>query len=194
MDVKLVMFKPSGERKDLPVVNPVTVLGRGDECDLRVPLKSVSRRHCELTLSEDELKVKDLGSSNGTYVNNKRINEGSVKAGDRLVVGPVVFTVQIDNVPEEIQPVKTKGQLMAEAGEPGAEEIIDLEADVLTKAEGDALEKIGDPDSGQQDQSQALDDLVGSAGGEEGEIDPISALEALAAESEKKDDEEEKQK
>ncbi|MFB3894275.1 MAG: FHA domain-containing protein [Phycisphaerae bacterium] len=181
MDVRLVMFKSNGQRKEFPITNPTTVIGRGENCDLRVPLSSVSRRQCELKLSGQQLRVKDLASSNGTYVNNKRINEVVMKAGDRLVVGPIVFTVQIDGVPEEIKPVKTRGQVQAEAGAPGVEEVVDLEADVTAKPVGAAA----GPD--------ALDEVIelseagaASSGAPTEDLDPIAALEALASESTKK--------
>ena len=168
MDLKLVMFKPNGQRKDFPVNKALTVIGRGENCELRVPLLSVSRRHCEVSLAESEVKVKDLASSNGTYVNNQRVNEHALKAGDRLVIGPIVFTVQIDGVPEEIRPVKTRGQRMAEAA--GGEEIIELEADVAA-AEGPLTEPTV---------------FTGTEEAEE-DVDPIAALEALAAENKKKE-------
>ena len=166
MDVKLVMFKPKGQRKDFPIINPRTVIGRAESCDLRVPLLSVSRRHCELTVGKDLLKVRDLASSNGTYVNNQRVNEQALEAGDRLVVGPIVFTLEIDGLPEEIRPVKTKGQIMAETGQLGAEVIADLEADIVAQPGASRLEeaKAGEP---------AAQD-----------VDPIAALEALASDSE----------
>ncbi len=50
------------------------------------------------------LVAKDLGSSNGTYVNGTRIAEAELKAGDRLRVGPVTFVVQVDGQPAEIKP------------------------------------------------------------------------------------------
>jgi len=175
MDVKLVMFKRNGQRKDFPLKNAVTVIGRGEECDLRVPILSVSRRHCELRMSKRHVTVKDLASSNGTYVNNKRVNEATLKPGDRLVVGPIVFTIQVDGKPEQIRPVKTKGQLMAEAGQPGIEAIAGAGADSVSEGTGAPVEElaISMPAEGEQ------------------EIDPISALEALAAE---KEQEEKKQK
>ena len=164
MDVNLVMFKTTGQRKDFPLRTAVMVIGRGENCDLRIPLVSVSRRHCEISVSGDQIKAKDLASANGTYVNNKRITETELKAGDRLVVGPVVFTVQVDGVPEEIHPVKTKGQRMAESAEAAKAEVVDLEADVAGAVEGDQEEAV--------DLEPATE-----------EIDPIAALEALAAES-----------
>jgi len=131
MDVKLVMFKGDGQRKDFAIVNDRTVIGRGEDCALRVPLLSVSRRHCEVIKGEEELRVRDLASSNGTYVNNRRVNEKVLKAGDRLAIGPVVFTVQLDGEPEQIRPIKMKlQQAGAEAPVVEAEEIVDLEADM----------------------------------------------------------------
>ncbi len=128
MNVKLVMFKQNGQRKDFSVTRESWIIGRGENCDLQVPIPSVSRKHCELTVEGDQLKVKDLASSNGTYVNNRRVHETELNAGDRFVVGPIVFTVQIDGEPAEITPVKTRGQKMAEEGEE-SEEIVDLEVD-----------------------------------------------------------------
>jgi len=48
------------------------------------------------------LKVRDLGSRNGTYLNGKRIDEAEVKAGDSIKVGPLTFVLQIDGQPKDI--------------------------------------------------------------------------------------------
>ena len=146
MDVKLVMFKRDGQRKDFKIRGDTTVIGRAEDCSLRIPLLAVSRKHCELIRSEQDVRVRDLASSNGTYVNNRRVNETALKAGDRLVVGPIVFTVQIDGVPEQINPVKTKLPAAAQAAA-GEDEIVDLEADVDVTEETDpiaALEALAD--------------------------------------------------
>ena len=168
MDVKLVMFTKDGQQKSFPIGDGATVIGRAEDCGLRVPIGNVSRRHCELTVSGEELSVKDLGSANGTFVNNKRITEADLEAGDRLVLGPIVFTVQIDGVPTDVKPVRI-GKAMVEADEPGAEEIVDLEADIFadvgTSAE-EAMAAMVPEDESTKD------------------IDPISALEALADEAE----------
>jgi len=137
MDVKLVIFKRDGQRKDFSILHDNTVIGRAEDCSLRIPLPSVSRRHCELVKTGGELKVRDLASSNGTYVNNRRVTEATLKAGDRLLIGPVVFTVQIDGAPEEIKPVKPQATVAAAATGGQEDEIVDLEADVIA-AEEDA--------------------------------------------------------
>lgn len=108
MKVTLVMFRSNGERRDFPLTARVTRIGRSEECALRIPLPEVSRRHSEIVVSDRRVLVRDLGSANGTYVNNKRIVEKVLEPGDHLIIGPVVFTVQIDGQPKDIRPVKTR--------------------------------------------------------------------------------------
>lgn len=105
MQVVLVMFRGEGERRSFSLPRDVTVLGRREDCDLRIPLGEVSRKHARLIADADMLKIEDLGSSNGTFVNGQRIQETQVNAGDAIQIGPVSFVVQIDGVPadEDIQ-------------------------------------------------------------------------------------------
>lgn len=107
MGVALVMFTQSGERRDFPISAAKATIGRNDGCEIQISLAVVSRQHCELTITGGKVALRDLGSSNGTYVNNKRVQEAQLHPGDTLSVGPVVFTVVIDNQPQEIKPIRT---------------------------------------------------------------------------------------
>jgi len=102
--ITLVAFKNNSTRRDIPLKPGTTVIiGRKPDADIRIPLNEVSRAHCELSLNGSKATIKDLGSSNGTYVNDSRIEgETSLKAGDRITVGPVLFVVQIDGKPSNI--------------------------------------------------------------------------------------------
>ncbi|MHC4758858.1 MAG: FHA domain-containing protein, partial [Planctomycetota bacterium] len=91
MDVKLVLLKNKGGHKSFPLMGGVTVLGRRRDCDLRIPLKSVSRRHCQINLDNGSIKVRDLNSMNGTEVNGETVDEAVIKAGDNIKVGPLSF-------------------------------------------------------------------------------------------------------
>ncbi len=71
-----------------------TVVGRAHTCDLVVPHLSISRRHAELTLRDSSLTVRDLESRNGTYVNERRIDSGEVRAGQLLRFGSVTFLIE----------------------------------------------------------------------------------------------------
>src|SRR5205814_962138 len=106
MQVVLVMFRADGERRSFSLPRTITVIGRREDCDLRIPLGDVSRKHCRFIADNDVLRIEDLGSSNGTFHNGVRIQEAVVSPGDSVQVGPVMFVVQINGVPadEEIQP------------------------------------------------------------------------------------------
>ena len=105
MQVVLVMFRADGQRRSFSVVRESTVIGRREDCDLRIPLAEVSRKHCRLVREENSIRVEDMGSSNGTYHNEQRVQEATLSPGDTLRVGPVTFMIQIDGVPadEEMQ-------------------------------------------------------------------------------------------
>ena len=107
MNADLVLLKKGGAHKTFSLRGAVTVLGRRHDCDLRIPLPSVSRRHCEIQQNGEVLKIRDLESTGGTFVNGKRVNGDSpVKAGDAIRIGPLTFVCQIDGKPEKIAPPK----------------------------------------------------------------------------------------
>jgi pSer/pThr/pTyr-binding forkhead associated (FHA) protein len=62
----------------------VTVIGRNPECDISIPTDEISRRHAELRPSQDGVMVEDLGSANGTFVNDRRITRELIRHGDEL--------------------------------------------------------------------------------------------------------------
>lgn len=107
MQVVMVLFRADGERRSFSISRDVTIIGRREDCDLRIPLGDVSRKHCRLIREENTLRVEDFGSSNGTYHNGQRVQEAVLQPGDSVQVGPVVFVVQIDSLPpdEDLQPV-----------------------------------------------------------------------------------------
>ncbi len=129
MDVKLVLFKKDGSHKSFTLPSSIAVIGRRHDCDLQIPLTPVSRRHCQLSQNEETLKIRDLGSRNGTYLNGKRIDEATVEAGDYVKIGPLTFLLQVDGQPEEIVPPEQAAKKPPEKKEPAAlaaEEELDI--------------------------------------------------------------------
>ena len=110
MDAKLVIFREDGTRRDFVLAPGVTTIGRKQDCSIRIPLSVVSRRHAEIIHDANGITLRDLGASNGTFLNNRRIEKESLEPGDQVIIGPVVFTVQINGEPsdDEIIKVKTK--------------------------------------------------------------------------------------
>ena len=64
-----------------------TEAGRSEESDLFLGDVTVSRRHAEFTLEGDELTVRDLGSTNGIYVNMVPMDEATLQPGDEIIIG-----------------------------------------------------------------------------------------------------------
>lgn len=105
MKLALVLFKEDGSKREFVTHKDRVLIGRTDEADLQAPSKAVSRSHCEIRVEGDEAKLRDLGSSNGTYHNEALLEgEATLSPGDRVGVGPFVFTVQIDDEPSYIEP------------------------------------------------------------------------------------------
>jgi pSer/pThr/pTyr-binding forkhead associated (FHA) protein len=76
----------------------VKTVGRTTGADFILEAALVSRLHCRLSADNDgQLVVEDLGSTNGTVVNGKRIDRATLGAGDSLQVGRVTFQVSSDN-------------------------------------------------------------------------------------------------
>ena len=74
----------------------IKTIGRTARADFIVDAALISRLHCRLTADKsDQLVVEDLGSTNGTLVNGKKIERMVLRAGDKLTVGRVEFQVQL---------------------------------------------------------------------------------------------------
>jgi adenylate cyclase len=93
--VPLVLASAAGDRRFALAGRLPLVLGRDPVSDLPVLDPAVSRRHAELSLDEADalLRVTDLGSRNGTWINGARIRRGTARAGDTIAFGTVSFTV-----------------------------------------------------------------------------------------------------
>jgi hypothetical protein len=74
-------------------VNNHAVLGRDSSCDITIPGTHLSRKHAELAVKGSKLLIKDLNSSNGTYVNDKKITDAELKPGDTIRFDVLVFRI-----------------------------------------------------------------------------------------------------
>lgn len=72
----------------------IKTMGRATGAEFTVEAPLISRLHCQLTAGAAELEVVDLDSTNGTFVNGRRVTRAVLKDGDRLGVGPVEFRIE----------------------------------------------------------------------------------------------------
>lgn len=94
MEVKLKVLVGSNAGQEIRVPAPKFLIGRAEDCHMRPKSDLISRHHCVLLTEEQVAVIRDLGSRNGTFVNDERImGERELKAGDRLKIGPLEFEV-----------------------------------------------------------------------------------------------------
>ena len=83
----LVLRGGEGEGDHFVLSSPVTNIGRHADSDIALDDITVSRRHCEITSENSRFIVRDVGSLNGTYVNQKRVDMVELTQGDDLQIG-----------------------------------------------------------------------------------------------------------
>jgi pSer/pThr/pTyr-binding forkhead associated (FHA) protein len=75
---------------------PVTLLGRGTDCDLRLVDPGVSRHHAEIRVEGPEIALVDLGSTNGSFVNGQPIRRVTLVDGSRVTMGRTTLVFRRD--------------------------------------------------------------------------------------------------
>jgi serine phosphatase RsbU (regulator of sigma subunit) len=102
---RLVLTTENGEQKAYPLQTREFILGRHMDSDCALNSRDVSRRHARITLDGDRHFIEDLGSSNGTYVNSKRINGRMLlQEWDQIQIGPFALKFELRPTTDE-QPI-----------------------------------------------------------------------------------------
>jgi pSer/pThr/pTyr-binding forkhead associated (FHA) protein len=97
LHVRLIERGATAEQtREVPILRSEFLVGRGADCDLRLRVSSVSRHHCIIRVTQDEAVLVDLGSSNGTHLNNHQVrSQAPLRTGDELRIGSCVFVVDL---------------------------------------------------------------------------------------------------
>ena len=99
------------------VAKEMTLIGRQDECDVRLDHKSVSKMHCVVVKTDGLLLLRDLGSTNGTRVNGTRVRRAALLPNDKLSVanfhfrvlfGAALVSAELDGQTQRIHPNEIK--------------------------------------------------------------------------------------
>jgi len=77
----------------IELVKELNLIGRTEGCDVRLDHKSVSKQHCVISKTDGLLMLRDLGSTNGTKVNNVRVRRAALLPNDQLSIAHFKFKV-----------------------------------------------------------------------------------------------------
>jgi hypothetical protein len=97
--LRFISGKYQGGEYPLPKSGEV-VIGRSSELDMVLVEDMVSRRHAKISVTDDEISIQDLGSTNGTFVNGEKVTRAKLNEGDRVLIGTSIIKV----VASELQP------------------------------------------------------------------------------------------
>lgn len=99
---------------DLALGDAVMVVGRHRKCEIRLDSSRVSRRHCCLAVIGGEIVVRDLGSTNGTFLNGLPIEVGVLRPGDVLAIAHLRYRLAVacpEGAAAEAAPAAANGAL-----------------------------------------------------------------------------------
>ena len=92
--LKVVSGKDAGKSFRLTAAN--TVIGRGDQADVRIDDEGSSRQHAAVVYRNLEFRVKDLDSANGTFLNGSEVKEYALRSGDKIAVGGTILQFRVE--------------------------------------------------------------------------------------------------
>ena len=73
-------------------------IGRNPDNDVSIPEPSISSFHCEIQVAEISTSIRDLNSTNGTFINQKQVTKGVLQKGDLLTLGDIDFAVELADI------------------------------------------------------------------------------------------------
>jgi len=92
MEAKLIVVGGKANKSQVRLKLPATI-GRSREASLTIAHPMISRLHCEIIEAEGMLRIRDLGSLNGTFIAQRQILEAPLRPNDEFTVGPLTFRV-----------------------------------------------------------------------------------------------------
>jgi pSer/pThr/pTyr-binding forkhead associated (FHA) protein len=96
----VVLTSGKSQGQAIPITLAQFLIGRDPQCNLRPASALISKRHCALLVKGDKIFLRDFGSTNGTFVNEKPVkDEVELKNDDVLKVGPLSFSVRMEATP-----------------------------------------------------------------------------------------------
>ncbi len=78
------------------ILTPPSIVGRGSDTDISINHPSISRRHCQFLLNpEGALTVRDMNSTNGIYIDDRRVTSATLMDGDCVQIGAITLRIEL---------------------------------------------------------------------------------------------------
>ena len=97
----LILSPKGANPRRIPLNAETTSLGRGESNDISIDDPSISGMHCRITLKDERVVIEDLGSTNGTFVNGARIEQGQLEDGQTFHLGNLEIQLCLNRNPEQ---------------------------------------------------------------------------------------------
>jgi len=97
----LIVIEGGAEGSEYTLDKASVSVGRGPDVDLEFPDDAMSRSHAAFEAHAQGLRVRDLGSTNGTFVNDRQVPAAELKHGDRVKIGEHCFQLVLDERPKQ---------------------------------------------------------------------------------------------
>lgn len=93
-DKTIAYLEIDGQDKSVPIIDEVSTLGRALENEIYLPYEKISRNHAKITLQDGGFIIEDLNSTNGTFINDKKITRQFVPFGKRLKIADLIVCIR----------------------------------------------------------------------------------------------------
>jgi predicted component of type VI protein secretion system len=185
MRLDLVVLTPGKwQGRTIPITAPEFLIGRDPQCHLRPASVVISKRHCSVLVRDQKVFVRDLDSTNGTFLNDRQIKgEIELLDGDQLRVGPLAFFVRIEAtvpVSRPMPPTPTKGTTTEVVDEQAAAAVLLSPLEEGPTPGGPKVDSAGIPEGSTQMEILASPPSEGAAGPQAGEPPPAEDTSSAA--------------
>ncbi len=98
INASVKVLSGANEGRSYPLSKSSMSLGRGEQADICVDDEAMSRRHLEISYRNLEFRLRDLDSSNGTFLNGSEVKEYALRNGDKIMAGETVLLFSVERV------------------------------------------------------------------------------------------------
>jgi len=126
----LAQLIPQAGGEPITLKKDITLVGRKREiCDLVIDRPSISKLHCMIVKTDGLLFIRDLGSTNGTKVNDQRVSRGAILPGDEIAFASIKFRILLGRKASEINEANAHTEMITNFSDDDSESDIRLISD-----------------------------------------------------------------